>query len=191
VLFLQPLTHAGSTISNTMSAVATPIMPKPKSNEDDAERGGSVTVLIDNGEGTGQFGASFGDKVIRARFIRKVYSILLSQLCVTTAVVALVIFCKPIKSFYCDTMWQDDYGMWRCSSVSTNGMVMYFVSYAIFFVTYFALVCCEKVRKRSPGNIIAMGIFTLALSTMVCFKDITKIIFRIVLLLTTCKIIAL
>ena len=29
------------------------------------------------------------------------------------------------------------------------------------------LVCCEGVRRKSPGNLIALGIFTLALSLMV------------------------
>ena len=29
------------------------------------------------------------------------------------------------------------------------------------------LVCCEGVRRKSPGNLIALGIFTLALSMMV------------------------
>ena len=46
-------------------------------------------------------------------------------------------------------------------------MIMYFTSYGVFFVTYFALACCEKVRKKSPGNLIAMAIFTISLSLMV------------------------
>ena len=29
-----------------------------------------------------------------------------------------------------------------------------------------AIACCEPVRRKSPGNMIAMGIFTLALSVM-------------------------
>merc|ERR1739845_39617 len=44
---------------------------------------------------------------------------------------------------------------------------MYIVSYIIFFVTYIAIACCTSVRRKSPGNIIALGIFTLALSVMV------------------------
>jgi len=41
----------------------------------DAENG-SVDVILPDG-----FGASFSDKAVRTRFIRKVYMILLSQVC--------------------------------------------------------------------------------------------------------------
>merc|ERR1712061_755839 len=44
---------------------------------------------------------------------------------------------------------------------------MYIVSYIFFFVTYIAIACCTSVRRKSPGNLIALGIFTLALSIMV------------------------
>merc|ERR1719382_1406164 len=46
-------------------------------------------------------------------------------------------------------------------------MILYIVSYVVFIVTYFAIACCERVRKRSPGNIIAITIFTLSLSLLV------------------------
>ena len=49
---------------------------------------------------------------------------------------------------------------------SPNGFIVYIVSYVIFFVTYLAIACCESVRRKSPANLIAMGIFTLALSVM-------------------------
>ena len=52
------------------------------------------------------------------------------------------------------------------SGPSSNGFIVYIVSYVIFFVTYLAIACCESVRRKSPGNMIAMGIFTLALSIM-------------------------
>lgn len=50
---------------------------------------------------------------------------------------------------------------------SHEGFIMYIVSYVIFFVTYFALMCCKSVRRKSPVNMIVMGIFTLALSIWV------------------------
>lgn len=43
---------------------------------------------------------------------------------------------------------------------------MYLVSYVIFFVAYLSLACCENLRKRYPGNVIAMCVFTLAMSVM-------------------------
>ena len=30
---------------------------------------------------------------------------------------------------------------------------------AVFMVTYIALVCCEGVRRRWPGNIICLAVF--------------------------------
>ena len=50
---------------------------------------------------------------------------------------------------------------------NSTSMVLYIVGYVTFIVTYFAIACCERVRKRSPGNIIAITIFTLSLSLMV------------------------
>ena len=59
-------------------------------------------------------------------------------------------------------------------------MVLYIVSYVVFIVTYFAIACCERVRKRSPGNIIAISIFTLSLSLLVSticlFHDVTWVL---------------
>ena len=46
------------------------------------------------------FGSSFSDKAIRMRFVRKVYSILLIQLAVTTGIVALFIL-SPIRGLMC------------------------------------------------------------------------------------------
>merc|ERR1712223_1127867 len=50
---------------------------------------------------------------------------------------------------------------------SNISFYLYIVGYVIFFITYLAIACCERVRKKSPGNIIAMTIFTLSLSVMV------------------------
>ena len=67
----------------------------------------------------------------------------------------------------------------RCSR-NTNAMILYIVSYVVFIVTYFAIACCERVRKRSPGNIIAITIFTLSLSLLVSticlFHDVTWVL---------------
>lgn len=43
---------------------------------------------------------------------------------------------------------------------------MYYVSYAVFIVTYLILVCCQGPRRRFPWNIILLTIFTLALGFM-------------------------
>ena len=66
---------------------------------------------------------------------------------------------------------------------NTNGLVMYIVSYVVFIVTYLAIACCERVRKRSPGNVIALFMFTIALSllcsSIALFHDVTWVMMSI------------
>lgn len=93
-------------------------------------------------------GNSFGDKAIRHAFVRKVYLILMLQLLVTVGVIALFTFHQGVKSFVQRNMW------------------VYLLSYGVFIVTYMTLVCCSGVRRKYPGNIIMLSIFTLAMSYM-------------------------
>ncbi|GFO50034.1 protein lifeguard 1 [Plakobranchus ocellatus] len=96
-----------------------------------------------------QFGNSFSDKALRRGFIRKVYLILFTQLAVTFGVICLFIFCKPVKEFVQDNIW------------------VYLVAYVLFIVLYITLICCPGVRRKSPGNFICLGLFTLVFSYMV------------------------
>ena len=109
-----------------------------KRNEADVENGGSTSDILfkEGGAGTDNFGSSFSDKVIRARFIRKVYAILLSQLAVTLVIVCACTFSIDIKNIYCDAVDLDDNGLWRCTRVNPIGKVIYWASYVVFFVTY-------------------------------------------------------
>ncbi|KAI7794164.1 protein lifeguard 2-like [Triplophysa rosa] len=91
---------------------------------------------------------SWDDQNIRRIFIRKVYTILMVQLSVTLAFVALFVFCEPVK-FY----------------IQTNPG-WYWASYAVFFVTYLTLSCCRGPRRQFPWNLILLIIFTLSLSYM-------------------------
>lgn len=122
------------------------------------------------------FGSSFSDRSIRMRFVRKVYSILLIQLLVTTGIIAIFIL-TPVRGMMCrgGSASLDE----RCIR-NENAMILYIVSYVVFIVTYFAIACCERVRKRSPGNIIAITIFTLSLSLLVSticlFHDVTWVL---------------
>ena len=109
-----------------------------KRNEADVENGGSTSDILfkEGGAGTDNFGSSFSDKVIRARFIRKVYAILLSQLAVTLVIVCACVFSYDIKKIYCDGLIPDDYGLYQCTRVNPMGKVIYWASYVVFFVTY-------------------------------------------------------
>uniref|UniRef100_A0A3P9JUE3 Protein lifeguard 2 n=1 Tax=Oryzias latipes TaxID=8090 RepID=A0A3P9JUE3_ORYLA len=84
---------------------------------------------------------TWDDRNIRRVFIRKVYTILLIQLLVTLAIVALFTFCDPVKDY-----------------IQTNPG-WYWASYAVFFVTYLTLSCCSAPRRRFPWNLILLSIF--------------------------------
>ncbi|XP_040844539.1 protein lifeguard 2 isoform X2 [Ochotona curzoniae] len=89
---------------------------------------------------------SWDDQKVRRVFIRKVYTILLIQLLVTLAVVALFTFCDPVKDY-----------------VQANPG-WYWASYAVFFVTYLTLACCSGPRRHFPWNLILLTVFTLSMA---------------------------
>lgn len=129
--------------------------------ENDPETGDTVAVMPEG------FGSSFSDKSIRRLFIRKVYGILLSQLLLTTLIIGIIVFIPAVKGFYC-TVALDEMGIPQCipGRMHSNGRIIYWVSYVVFLVTYITIACCESVRRRSPGNLIVLFVFTLALSLM-------------------------
>ena len=84
------------------------------------------------------------ERQLRHGFIRKVYGILILQLLLTFAIVAVFVFVNPVKVF-----------------VQANYFMLY-IALAIILVVLIALVCFPKVARTSPGNYIALTIFTLA-----------------------------
>ncbi|XP_060128090.1 protein lifeguard 2 [Zootoca vivipara] len=89
---------------------------------------------------------SWDDRSVRRVFIRKVYSILLLQLLVTVAIVALFTFCEPVRTY-----------------IQANP-AWYWASYAVFFITYLILACCSGPRRYFPWNLILLSIFTLSMA---------------------------
>ncbi len=41
---------------------------------------------------------------------------------------------------------------------SPNGQWLYFTSYVVFLVTYFALVCSKRAARRFPLNMVLLGV---------------------------------
>ena len=98
---------AGQDVAHQSSTVRMAAAPKDE-----------TVVTVEGPEG---FGSSFGTVAIRAAFVRKVYAILLSQLAVTTAFVAIVCFAPFAKSFYCDgTFYDNETGLLRCRRVRSR-----------------------------------------------------------------------
>ncbi|XP_017548196.1 fas apoptotic inhibitory molecule 2b [Pygocentrus nattereri] len=94
---------------------------------------------------------SWEDKNIRRVFIRKVYSILMLQLLVTMAIVAVFTFSAPVR-FYVQTH-----------------PGLYSLSNLLFLGTYLTLSCCADVRRQFPWNLILLTIFTLCMASMLGF----------------------
>ncbi|MFT7804661.1 protein lifeguard 2-like isoform X1 [Arapaima gigas] len=119
----------------------------PSYEEATAGRGlcsGGYPGYLRDGEMPAEFG--WDDANIRRVFIRKVYAILMTQLFITVAIVAVFTFCDPVKMYI-----QANPG-W------------YWASYAVFFITYLTLSCCTRPRWQFPWNLILLTIFTLSLS---------------------------
>ncbi len=88
------------------------------------------------------FGA-FSETKIRHGFIKKTYSIVSLQMLITTSIVAMVIFLKPVKGFFYENSW------------------ILWLLLAGTFVIMIVLACCEGVARSYPLNMILLMVFTL------------------------------
>lgn len=112
---------------------------------------GSGAIAANNlgDDGTGSNYLANADKAIRMGFIRKVYTILLTQLAITFAFVAVFTFHEGVRE-------------WVQSS--PNILISALV---VSIVCVIALVCCTSVARKTPGNYICLLIFTLAESYLI------------------------
>ncbi|TWW72926.1 transmembrane BAX inhibitor motif containing 1a [Takifugu flavidus] len=118
--------------------------------------------VLSSGDGFAARGSGWDSVSVRHAFIRKVYLVLASQLMVTTAIVSVFTFVEPVGKYVRDNP------------------ALYWVSYAVYFITHIVLVCCSGPRRKHPWNLILLLLFTLALSymtgTIASFYD-TKVVF--------------
>ncbi|VDM99107.1 unnamed protein product [Thelazia callipaeda] len=67
---------------------------------------------------------------------------------------------------------------------------LYFMSYAVFMVVYFTLMCCESVRRSFPGNLIALSILTLSvgyMTMMICsFHNVISVFLCLIITAVCC-----
>ncbi|KAL4229473.1 hypothetical protein ACF0H5_012511 [Mactra antiquata] len=90
----------------------------------------------------GEF-SGFSDKEIRHGFIKKVYAILLSQIAVTMAIMAIFIYVPAAKEYSIANPW------------------LMILAMVLTFVLLIALACCPNVRRSFPTNFILLGLFTI------------------------------
>uniref|UniRef100_A0A915N6Y1 Uncharacterized protein n=3 Tax=Meloidogyne incognita group TaxID=654580 RepID=A0A915N6Y1_MELJA len=92
----------------------------------------------------------FNDQTIRQAFVRKVFTLVTIMLGVVTVMSA-------IPHFYRDG---EKYPL---REYLKKSMGLYILSLVVFLVVYFALICCENVRRSHPTNLICTGILTLSI----------------------------
>ncbi|XP_072901322.1 protein lifeguard 2a isoform X1 [Hemitrygon akajei] len=91
---------------------------------------------------------AWNNQIVRHRFVRKVYAILMVQLLITFGIVAVFMFCDPVKRYV------------------RKSIILYYTSFGIFISVYLVLACCTRVRRCFPWNLILLSIFTLSMSYM-------------------------
>lgn len=120
---------------------------------------------------------SFSDKSVRRAFIRKVYLILSLQMAITLAIVCVFTFVPSVRRVVQQNNW------------------IYILAYVVFLVTYITLACCVNCRRRSPGNIICLLIFTLALSyiagAIAAYHSTQAVVIALVMTVVLCLAITL
>ncbi|KAF7233498.1 hypothetical protein EG68_10031 [Paragonimus skrjabini miyazakii] len=120
---------------------------------------------------------AFSDKSVRRAFIRKVYLILSLQLAITLGIVCVFTFVPVIRDGVRRYYW------------------IYYLSYAVFLVTYIMLGCFVECRRRFPANIICLFVFTLALSymagTISAFHRIEAVLIALIMTILLCLAITL
>ncbi|KAB7502539.1 Protein lifeguard 1 [Armadillidium nasatum] len=123
------------------------------------------------------FGSSFTSRSIRHTFVRKVYTILTFQLLVTLTVVAVFSLHEGVQSFVQEHAW------------------ICYLSYGVFIVTYFTLICCTGARRKWPGNMILLSIFTLSmaylLGTISSFHKTEIVLFSVGITAAICFLITM
>ncbi|PSN48364.1 Protein lifeguard 2 [Blattella germanica] len=140
--------------------------------------GGNVVYVVnqpsrsDNVDGNVPFGSSFSDKAIRAAFVRKVYATLMLQLLTTVVFIAWFMFHEETRNFV------------------RRHVIILFIAYITFLVTYIILICCSSVRRSFPCNLIMLSIFTLSMSywaaTISAFHDTYIVIITVGIVTVVC-----
>nr|CAD2190563.1 unnamed protein product [Meloidogyne enterolobii] len=111
--------------------------PQYGSTPHQAEQGGDT--------GAPKYTMNFNEQSIRAAFIRKVFILVAVMLSVVAMMGAFPFFHEPTMQFV------------------RGNFVLYLLAYVTFLIVYFALVCCESVRRSFPTNIICLAILTVSI----------------------------
>ncbi|KAL4444889.1 hypothetical protein ABPG77_003939 [Micractinium sp. CCAP 211/92] len=95
---------------------------------------------------------AWADQQIRKQFVRKVFSIVFLQLCVTVGVACVFIFVDPVRNY----VRPGGPGQW-----------VFIVAWVVSLVFLIALMCSTSLRRKHPWNILALIAFTVVESVLV------------------------
>lgn len=124
----------------------------------------------------------FSDQSIRQAFVRKVFGLVALMLGVVTIMTAIPHFYHegeryPLREYIKHNFW------------------IYLCSMIVFFVVYFALLCCDSVRRAHPTNMICTGVLTLAIGfmtmTITSFYTIDSVVLAFAVTTLSCVSISL
>ncbi|CAL8108958.1 unnamed protein product [Calicophoron daubneyi] len=114
----------------------------------------------------------FSEKSVRRGFIRKVFLLLAAQMVATVGIVCIFMFVTPFKIWIQQHAW------------------FYYLSYAVFIVTYILFGCFSECRRRYPLNILCLVFFTLILSYLAgciaAFHDTEAVLIAFALTVVMC-----
>lgn len=88
---------------------------------------------------------AFAERTVRHGFVRKVFFITAIQLAITTGFAAACLYVDPIKNFVS----------------GPNGNFLFYLAWGLSFVIILAISCSESLRRKWPGNMILLGLFTI------------------------------
>ena len=150
--------------------------------------------LQEEGDETGLTN-SFSERIVRLRFIRKVYGILTVQVghFMFSQLLMIYIHSTSARSdswihwnllhrgsseiHRWDLRWKES---GEFSYILAENWWLWIMAVVILFVVIIGLACCQGLRRQTPYNFILLGVFTLAqsfvLGTITSFYQVNEVI---------------
>eukprot|EP00193_Tetraselmis_chui_P019506 CAMPEP_0177773396 /NCGR_PEP_ID=MMETSP0491_2-20121128/12843_1 /TAXON_ID=63592 /ORGANISM="Tetraselmis chuii, Strain PLY429" /LENGTH=327 /DNA_ID=CAMNT_0019291489 /DNA_START=121 /DNA_END=1104 /DNA_ORIENTATION=- len=119
-----------------------PQMPPPPARFDDEE------------DKYARMAVDFANQKVRKGFAAKVFSIVLCQLIVTTAITLIFMLVPEVTSYVQQNTWV----LWT--------------SYALMIVFMLVIICGGEIRKKWPTNMILLSLFTIVMSVFVACNTV-------------------
>ncbi|KHJ85949.1 hypothetical protein OESDEN_14314 [Oesophagostomum dentatum] len=87
---------------------------------------------------------AFDSASVRAAFVRKVFALVTLMILIVIAMVTPAVTMHEVRLYM------------------MNNTGIYFLAFIVFTITYFIMICCTRVTRTFPCNLLMLGVFTLA-----------------------------